>query len=116
MNHLLDDAVDLDASRERVWRVIDDPVALGRVLPGCEELVPDGPQRYRATMRTRLQFITLRVTGTAEIKDVHRPDHLRLEIAGRALGFAGGLVVSVPIDLEERDVGRTRASYAIEMQ
>lgn len=116
MTRLLEDVIELRGPREYIWSVIDDPSALQRVLPGCEELVADGPGRYRAAMRTRLQFITLRVAGTAELQEVRRPDHLRLDIAGRPLGLVGGFTVSVPIDLSERRSGTTRASYAVDLQ
>lgn len=116
MTRLLEDVVELAAPRSRVWAVIDDPLALRRILPGCEELTAEAPGRYRATMRTRLQFVSLRLTGTAAILDVQRPDHLRLDITGRPVGLVGALAVSVPIDLLEPRPGATRARYTVDLQ
>lgn len=115
MTLLLEDSLTLSAPRDRVWSVVDDPAALQRVLPGCEELVPEGPGRYRATMRTRLQFMTLRMQGTAELQDVRRPDHLRLEISGRPVGLVGSFVVSVPVDLTETGAV-TSARYSVDLR
>lgn len=116
MSRLLEDAVALAAPRERVWQVIDDPDALKRVLPGCEELEEEAPGRYRAVMRTKLPFLTLRVRGRAMLADVRRPDHLRLDISGQPLGLVGSFTVGVPVDLSETDDGGTRAAYEVDLQ
>lgn len=116
MNRLLEDVVILAASRERLWALIDDPAALQRILPGCDELHEEAPGRYRIAMRTKLQFLTLRVQGIAELTEMRPPDHVRLEINGRPMGLAGSFAVSVPIDVFETDDGGTRGVYAVDLQ
>jgi carbon monoxide dehydrogenase subunit G len=116
MSRLMEDSVTVAAPRDRVWQVVDDPEALKRVLPGCEELEMESPGRYRAVMRTRLPFLTLRTRGTAEVADVQRPTHMRIQISGQPLGLVGSFTVSVPVDLSETDDGGTRADYAIDLQ
>ncbi|MEX2136921.1 MAG: SRPBCC domain-containing protein [Chloroflexota bacterium] len=115
MKRLLEDEILVDAPRDRLWELVDDLPAIQRILPGCEELEQLAPNRYRAVMRTKIQFITLRVQGTAELVDLHPPDHVRLAISGRPIGLIGSFVVSVPIDVTEAD-GQTRAVYAIELE
>ncbi len=115
MKRLLEEVLVVDAPSDRLWALLHDVDALKRILPGCEELVEFAPDRYRAVMRTKLQFITLRVEGTAELADLHPPDHVRLAISGRPIGLIGSFVVSVPIDVDEID-GKTRGSYAVDLQ
>lgn len=116
MSRLMEDDVTVAAPRDRLWQVIDDPEALKRVLPGCEELEMESPGRYRAVIRTKLPFLTLRAHGTAEVADVQRPGHMRIQITGKPLGLVGSFTVSVPVDLTETDDGGTRADYAIDLQ
>lgn len=116
MKRLLEDEVIVAAPRERLWALLDDIEALKRILPGCEELTEEGERRYRAVMRTKLSFLTLRVSGTALLDELRPPDHVRLEISGRPLGLVGTFTVSVPIDAFETDTGGTRGAYAVDVQ
>ncbi len=116
MKRLLEDEVIVAAPRERLWALLDDIGALKRILPGCEELDEVGPRRYRAVMRTKLQFLTLRVSGTALLTDLRPPDHVRLEISGRPLGLVGSFTVAVPVDVFETESGGTRAAYQVDLQ
>lgn len=116
MKRLLTDEVVVDAPRERLWALLDDIEALKRILPGCEELVEEGERQYRAVMRTKLSFMTLRVSGTALLDELRPPDHARLQISGRPLGLVGTFTVSVPIDVFETDTGGTRGTYAVDLQ
>jgi carbon monoxide dehydrogenase subunit G len=116
MKRLLADEVVVAAPRERLWALIDDVDALKRILPGCEALTEEAPGRYAAVMRTKLSFMTLRVTGTATLADLRPPDHMRLEITGRPLGLVGSFTVSVPIDAFETDAGGTRGAYGVDLQ
>ncbi|MCC6619193.1 MAG: SRPBCC family protein [Chloroflexi bacterium] len=116
MNRLLADEVVVAAPPERLWSLLDDVNALKRILPGCEELVEEAPGLYRAVMRTKLSFLTLRVAGTARLADIRRPDHFRIEIQGRPMGLVGSFTVSVPVDVLSTDDAGTRGSYAVDMQ
>lgn len=116
MSRLLEDEVVVAAPPERLWQIVDDPAALKRVLPGCEELEAIGADQYRAVMSTRLPFMTLRVRGTAALVDVRRPEHVQIEIAGTPLGLVGSFRVSVPVEVSETVDGGTRAAYAVDLQ
>ena len=41
----------LPAPRERVWQSLTDPHFLAKCLPGAQELTPDGPGRYKVSMK-----------------------------------------------------------------
>lgn len=115
MKRLLEDEVVVDAPRDRLWELMDDLPAIQRILPGCQELEELAPNRYRAVMKTKIQFLMLRVEGTCELADLHPPDHVRLVISGRPIGLIGSALVSVPIDVTEVD-GQTHGAYAIDLE
>ena len=115
MSELVRETVTVAGLPEAVWSVIEDPAALGRVLPGCESIAADGPGRFRAVLASRVGFMTLRADVTATFHDADAPRHLRLELDGRPRGLAGSFRVSVPFDIEPTGDGGSRVSYSVEL-
>jgi carbon monoxide dehydrogenase subunit G len=111
---LVRDQVVVEASRESIWALLNNPAALARVLPGAESLEPDGDHRWYGVLASKIGFVTLRADATAEITDARPPDHMRLELDGRPRALAGSFHASIPIDLEEVD-GRTAIDYAVDL-
>lgn len=114
MTVLADEAVIVTVDRARIWPVFSDANLLGRVLPGCEQLVSAGPDTYRGVLATKLQFLTIRADVTATLTEMHPPDRLQLELDGRPRGLAGGFRAIIPIKLDEVP-GGTRISYRLEL-
>jgi uncharacterized protein len=79
------------APPERVWELLMDPAAIASCIPGCGALVPDGEQRYRATLEIVMSAITGSYEGTVELADVvpHQSYRLLVEGKGRP-GFVKG--------------------------
>jgi len=102
------------APRDAIWAVLDDPAALARVLPGAESLVADGPDRWTGVLASKVAFLTIRADAVAQVGDVRRPDHMRLDIEGRPRGLAGSFRASIPFDLAEEGDG-TRIDYAVDL-
>lgn len=114
MTVLADETLLVTVDRARIWPVFTDAGLLARVLPGCEELVPAGSDRYRGVLATKLQFLTIRADVTASLTEMRPPGHLQLELDGRPRGLAGGFRAIIPIDLEDAP-GGTRISYRLEL-
>ncbi len=110
------ETVTIGAPRGRLWALLDDPAALQRVLPGCEALRADGPDRYMAVLATRAGFMVVRADATVELQDVDRPSSLRLVIAGRPRGIGGEFHVAVPIELEELGARLTSVTYEVALE
>jgi 2-furoyl-CoA dehydrogenase large subunit len=108
-------SVEIGAPPERVWALLEDPAALRRILPGCESLVADGPDRMRAVLASRVAFMTVRADVEVTRHEADPPRHVRLELDGRTRGFGGGFQASVPFDLEPLPGGRTRIDYRVEL-
>ena len=125
MSELVRDRAVIRGSPDDVWALIEDPVALARVLPGAESIVATGEGKFHGVLASKLQFLTVRADVDAVFRDADPPRHLRLEMAGRPRGLAGSFTVSVPFDLTgivepESPAGSaftvTEVSYAVDLQ
>ena len=58
-----------DAPAERVWNVLLNPDNLAHCLPGCEELVPLGDDKYQAKLTVTIGPIKGSYTATISVSD-----------------------------------------------
>jgi 2-furoyl-CoA dehydrogenase large subunit len=91
----------LPATPEAVFAVLLDPVALARVIPGCNALESVGPNRYRADVTVGVGMIKARYAAEIALSEIEAPRRLRL--AGSGLSSMGtakgsGLVSLAPND------------------
>lgn len=107
-------SVIVDGTPGAIWAILDDPDALGRILPGCESIVRDGPTAFRAVLAAKTGLLTIRADVTATYRDAVPPTHLRLDLDGRPRGIGGAFQASVPFDLVALDAGRTEVRYSID--
>ena len=125
MSELVRDRAVIRGSPDAVWALIEDPVALARILPGAESIVATGEGTFHGVLASKLQFLTVRADVDAVFRDAVPPRHLRLEMAGRPRGLAGSFTVSVPFDLtgivepgspDGSAFTATEVSYAVDLQ
>lgn len=103
----------IPAPRERVWEILMDPAFLKQAIPGCEELVKEGEQRYRLTIKAGVAAVKGSFVGQVLLEELRPPEHYRMVTnAQGTLGFVNG---SCNIDLEPKD-GATEVRYRGEMQ
>jgi len=103
----------LPAAPEKVWELLTDPVRLAKLLPGCERLDPDGPDRYKAAVKFGIAAITGKYAGTVEFSEKNPPHSMRMKIGGKGMpGFVDG---TGNIELAEKD-GQTELRYTGEAQ
>jgi carbon monoxide dehydrogenase subunit G len=102
-----------DAPPARVWDLLMDPEVISSCIPGCEKLVPDGEDRYRAKLTVALAAICGTYDGTVSISEKVPHTSYRLTVEGQGppgfvKGHAGialrpdaaGTVVEVTGDLQ----------------
>jgi carbon monoxide dehydrogenase subunit G len=98
----------VDASRERVWRLIG-KVILGS-LPGMEEIEILDENNFRAFLRVKILLLELRMRLKGEIVDMVPPDSLGVNIFVEA---PGGLVkMSQKVTLAMTSIDRGKTSVA----
>ena len=91
------DTVEVGASARAIWTMLDDPEALARILPGCESIVRETPDRFVAVIASKVRFMTIRSDVVATLLEADRPRHVRLQLDGSASGLGGSFNVSTPV-------------------
>ncbi|MGQ0733872.1 MAG: CoxG family protein [Acidobacteriota bacterium] len=80
-----------DAPPDRVWDLLMDTEVIASCIPGCDNLEPEGEDRYRATLTVALAAITGRYTGTVIISEKTPPASYVLTVEGQGKpGFVKG--------------------------
>jgi uncharacterized protein len=81
----------LPAPPSEVWSLLTDPSRLSRLLPGCERLEPDGPDRFKAAVKFGIAAISGKYSGSVEFAEKKPPRSLVLKLDGKGLpGFVKG--------------------------
>ena len=80
-----------------VWRILSDPVELGKCIPGCEEVVPISPTESRWRMKVMVGVIAKRVDS--KVRTVLSRE--REELAFKVESVDGSLNADFHIHLKE---------------
>ena len=103
----------LPAPPGKVWELLTDPIRLAKLLPGCERLDPDGPDRFKAAVKFGIAAISGNYSGTVEFAEKKPPKSLRMKVSGKGVpGFVDGVG---HIELAEKS-GQTELRYTGEAQ
>jgi carbon monoxide dehydrogenase subunit G len=103
----------LPAPPAKVWDLLTDPNRLAKLLPGCERLDPDGPDRFKAAVKFGIAAISGKYAGTLEFADKKPPKSMRMKLSGRGIpGFVDG---TGQIELNDKG-GQTELRYTGEAQ
>ncbi|HLW81800.1 MAG TPA: carbon monoxide dehydrogenase subunit G [Candidatus Acidoferrales bacterium] len=81
----------LPAAREKVYESLTDPAFLAKCLPGAQELTPDGPGRYKVSLKMAIAAFSGKFQGAVHLADERPPESFRMAVEGRgAPGFMKG--------------------------
>ena len=81
----------LPASREQVWKSLTDPAFLAKCLPGAQALTPDGPGRYKVSLKMGIAAFSGKFEGAVQLSEEHPPESFCMSVEGRgAPGFMKG--------------------------
>jgi uncharacterized protein len=98
----------LNASRDDVWKALNDPAVLVRTIPGCQLLEEVGPDAYRMTITAGVASIKGTYLGDVSLTDQQQPGSFMLHASGA--GSPGTVSADVKVTLAELD-GVTRLDY-----
>ena len=105
----------IPASREVVWRALNDPDMLKTCIPGCEELEKRSQTEFVARVATRIGPVSARFSGKVTLSDLDPPNGYRIsgEGQGGAAGFAKG---GAEVRLAEDGAGGSVLTYTADAQ
>jgi len=106
--------VQLYATRDKVWAMLNDPEVLKVCIPGCEMLDMNGDNEFQAIASVKVGPVKARWKGKVRLMDLDPPNSYRIvgEGEGGVAGFAKG---NAKVSLSDKD-GGTLLSYDVEAQ
>jgi uncharacterized protein len=106
--------VQLPASRETVWAMLNEPAVLKSCIPGCESLDKDSDNEFRAVATIKIGPVKARWKGKVRFSNLDPPNSYRIsgEGDGGVAGFAKG---GAKVSLANKE-GGTLLSYNVEAQ
>lgn len=102
------------ASRETVWKALNDPQVLKASIPGCEQITKHSDTKMEARVTVKVGPVKAGFTGTVNLSDLNPPNSYR--ISGEGKGIAGLANGGADVRLEDADGGGTRLSYDVDAQ
>ncbi len=102
----------LQASREEVWRTLNDVEVLKRCIPGCQALEQVADDKLKATVGLKIGPINAKFTGDVELSDLDPPNSYRISGSGKG-GAAGSASGGANVALGDKD-GGTELSYDVD--
>ncbi|MGI9394457.1 MAG: SRPBCC family protein [Boseongicola sp.] len=97
----LSDEILVPASRESVYRALNDPEILKSCIPGCEELTKSSDTELQAKVLLKVGPVKARFSGSVTLKPDGAPERFSLSGQGNG-GVAGFAKGGADVELEDR--------------
>lgn len=104
----------IPASREVVWKALNDPAVLQACIPGCQELVKSSDTEMAATALIKVGPVTAKFQGAVTLSDLDPPNGYR--IAGEGQGGVAGFAKGSAVVRLEQDGDNTILHYDVSAQ
>lgn len=108
----MQDEIHLDASREAVWKALNDPEVLKACIPGCETLDMVSDTEFEALVVVKVGPIRAKFAGSVTLSEINAPVSYRLTGEGKG-GVAGFAKADITVSLEEEGPSSTRLKYGV---
>jgi carbon monoxide dehydrogenase subunit G len=113
----LQGVVTVPAAQDQVWKLLQDPIQLGQVIPGCEQVHQLDETHYEAVLAVKIQFMTIRSKAKGSILTAEEPRLLVGELIGEPVAMAGAFRARVTLELEPvaDNAQATTIQYAMDL-
>src|SRR4051812_25687675 len=104
----------IPATRDAVWKALNDPDVLKQAIPGCQEINKTSETDFDAKVIVKIGPVKATFTGVVHLSDLKPPQSYRIsgEGKGGVAGFASG---GAAVRLDEVPEG-TKLSYDVDAQ
>ena len=100
----------LPVQQTELWRLLNDPDVLAKIIPGCNTVRVVGAGRYAMGLKLQVGSVSGEYMGSVAILDKQEPAHYVMTIEGQgSIGFMKG---SAAFDLEAQGEGLCLLRYA----
>jgi uncharacterized protein len=103
----------LNAPRDRVWQLLNDPTFLKECLPGCESMEATGPDQYRVTLTVGIAAVKGKYSGSVTLSEKEPPQRFKMQVEGKGTG--GFMQGTGLLELSEDPQG-TKVAYQGDVQ
>lgn len=82
----------IPVSQDVTWQALNDLEVLKACIPGCEAIVPAGPDQYDVTLTAKVGPVSAKFKGKLTLSDLDPPHSYKLAFDGQGgvAGFAKG--------------------------
>ena len=105
----------IPASRETVWKGLNDPKVLQQCIPGCSKIECASPTDMKATVTIKVGPVKANFGGQVTLSDLNPPESYRISGKGDG-GFAGFATGGATIKLTAISATETRMDYDVDAQ
>ena len=105
----------IDASRETVWKGLNDPHILQQCIPGCSKIETTSPTEMKATVVVKVGPVKASFSGEVTLSDLKPPESYRISGKGQG-GFAGFASGGATVKLTALSPGQTQMDYSVDAQ
>ena len=106
--------VQLSATRDKVWGMLNDPEVLKVCIPGCEMLDKSSDTEFQAIASVKVGPVKARWKGKVKLTDLDPPNGYKISGEGEG-GIAGFAKGSAVVRLAPKDSG-SLLTYNVEAQ
>ena len=102
------------APRDAVWKVLNDPAAMAKTMPGVESFDVHDEQRWTANVKIPLGLGGLKMKVDMEKSEERAPEHAALNIKGKGVGAMMSMQTS--FDLSDAEGDGTLMKWAADVK
>lgn len=100
----------LPVAQAELWRLLNDPAVLAKIIPGCNTVRAVGEDHYEMGLKLQVGSVSGEYMGKVTLSEKEEPQHYTLSVEGQgSIGFMKG---SAAFDLEAQGEGASLLRYA----
>jgi uncharacterized protein len=105
----------IEASRETVWKGLNDPTVLQQCIPGCDKIESSSPTQMKATVVVKVGPVKASFAGEVTLSELKAPESYRISGKGQG-GFAGFAEGGATVQLTALSPTQTQMDYTVDAQ